>query len=301
MIDLGETAGIISTKLIIVTGLSGAGKTQALRHLEDLGFFCVDNLPPTLIPKFASLCAQSSRPIDRLALVVDIRGGEFFDALFEVLNELDRKGTHYEILFLEASDEALVRRFKESRRSHPLSMHGEVLKSIQEERFCLQELRGRAHKIIDTSNMTTQQLKEEVSGLFASSMDLPRLRIAIVSFGYKYGIPLDSDMVFDVRFLPNPYYNRSLRYLTGDDAQVEEFIFSSQVTDEFMKRFLNLIEFLIPEYIREGKSTLTIAIGCTGGQHRSVMVANYLGRNLETKNYRVAVRHKDINRLTGGE
>ena len=301
MIDSRETTEMISPRLVILTGLSGAGKTQALRHLEDLGFFCIDNLPPTLIPKFAELCAQSSRPIDRLALVVDIRGGEFFDDLFEVLNGLDRKGTYYEILFLEASDESLVRRFKESRRSHPLSMHGEVLKSIREERACLQELRGRAHKIIDTSDLTTQQLKKEVSELFACNMDLPRLRIAIVSFGYKYGIPLDSDLVFDVRFLPNPHYDPALRCLTGNDSQVEEFIFSSPTTDEFMKKFFNMIEFLIPEYVKEGKSTITIAIGCTGGQHRSVVVANLLSRRLIARNYRVTARHRDIARLTGEE
>ncbi len=294
MIDSRETTEMISPRLVILTGLSGAGKTQALRHLEDLGFFCIDNLPPTLIPKFAELCAQSSRPIDRLALVVDIRGGEFFDDLFEVLNELDRKGTYYEILFLEASDESLVRRFKESRRSHPLSMHGEVLKSIREERACLQELRGRAHKIIDTSDLTTQQLKKEVSELFACNTDLPRLRIAIVSFGYKYGIPLDSDLVFDVRFLPNPYYVPELQLLTGNEEVVEKYVSGSAVTDEFMKKFLVLIDFLVPEYIKEGKSILTIAVGCTGGRHRSVAVANNLERHLKEKNYRVSIRHRDI-------
>lgn len=299
MIDFKESPEMVSPRLVILTGLSGAGKTQALRHLEDLGFFCIDNLPPTLIPKFAELCAQSLRPIDKLALVVDIRGGEFFDALFEVLNELDRKETYYEILFLEASDESLVRRFKESRRSHPLSMHGEVLKSIREERACLQELRGRAHKIIDTSDLTIQQLKKEVSELFACNTDLPRLRIAIVSFGYKYGIPLDSDLVFDVRFLPNPHYESALRYLTGNDPQVEEFIFNSPTTDKFLKKFFDIIEFLIPEYVKEGKSNLTIAIGCTGGQHRSVLVANLLSRRLMSRNYRVTVRHRDITRLTG--
>lgn len=286
-------------RLVIVTGLSGAGRTQALRHLEDLNFFCIDNLPPTLIPKFTELCVHSTRPIERVALVVDIRGREFFDALFEVLNDLDKGNTHYEILFLEASDEALVRRFKESRRSHPLSVHGEILTSIQEERSRLQELRGRADKIIDTSNLTTQQLKEQLKNLFGHHVHLPSLRINIVSFGYKYGVPLDSDLVFDVRFLPNPHYNLSLRYLTGNDLKIEEFILSSPVTNEFMKKFFNFIEFLIPEYSKEGKSTLTIAIGCTGGRHRSIMIANHLEKYLSTRNYTITVRHRDKNRLTG--
>lgn len=288
-------------RLVIVTGLSGAGRTQALRHLEDMGFFCVDNLPPTLIPKFTELCTLSTRPIDRVALAVDIRGGEFFDALFEVLNDLDKSSTRYEILFLEASDETLVRRFKESRRSHPLSVHGEILNSIKEERFRLLELRGRADKIIDTSSLTTQQLKEQLKNLFAASSHLAVLRINIVSFGYKYGIPLDSDLVFDVRFLPNPHYDPTLRPLTGDDAQVEQFVLSSPVTGEFMKKFFSLIEFLLPEYSKEGKSTLTIAIGCTGGQHRSIVVANQLGRHLAERNYTVAVRHRDLNRFAAME
>jgi len=288
-------------RLVIVTGLSGAGRTQALRHLEDLGFFCIDNLPPTLIPKFTELCARSSRPIERVALVVDIRGGEFFDALFEVLNDLDKSSTPYEILFLEASDETLVRRFKESRRSHPLSVHGEILNSIQEERSRMQELRGRADKIIDTSHLTTHQLKEQLKNLFGLHTSSTGLRINIVSFGYKYGIPLDSDLVFDVRFLPNPHYDPSLRYLTGVDAKVEEFVLSSPVTNEFMKKFFNFVEFLIPEYFHEGKSTLTIAIGCTGGQHRSIVIANQLEKYLSARNYTVTVRHRDISRLTGDE
>jgi len=281
-------------RLVIVTGLSGAGKTQALRRLEDLGFFCVDNLPPALIPKFTDLCSQTNS-IDRLSLVVDIRGGIFFDNLFEVLSELKQKGTYqYEILFLEASDECLVRRFKESRRSHPLSGHGEILKCIQEERAYLQELRGCANKVIDTSELTNAQLKAEVSELFSSRVDLPQFRVSIISFGYKYGIPLDSDLVFDVRFLPNPHYIPELRLLTGNEAEVEKYVYSSAVTDKFMKKFLTLIDFLVPEYIKEGKSILTIAIGCTGGRHRSVAIANNLERRLKEENYRVSIRHRDI-------
>jgi len=288
-------------KLVIVTGLSGAGRTQALRHLEDLGFFCIDNLPPTLIPTFIELSVNSIRPIDRVALVVDIRGGEFFDMLFEILSQLDKNGTHYEILFLEANDETLVRRFKESRRSHPLSVHGEILNSIQEERARLQELRGKSDKIIDTSSLTTQQLKEQLKNLFAYNELLSSLRITVVSFGYKYGIPLDSDLVIDVRFLPNPYYDPGLRNLTGNDAKVEDFVLGFQVTIEFMKKFFNLIEFIVPEYLKEGKSTLTIAIGCTGGRHRSIVMVNQLEKYLAAVNYTVTVRHRDISRPVGEE
>ncbi|MBE3587277.1 MAG: RNase adapter RapZ [Thermoanaerobacteraceae bacterium] len=282
-------------RLVIVTGLSGAGKTAALRILEDLGFFCVDNLPPTLIPKFVELCSQSSRMINKIALVVDIRGGEFFDALFEVLADLEQEGLRYEILFLETSDATLVRRFKESRRSHPLSVDGEVLQSIREERSRLRELRGRAHKIIDTSDLTPHQLKEELAALFGDGAAAP-LRITVVSFGYKYGIPLDSDLVFDVRFLPNPHYDPALRQLTGNDAAVQDFICRTPVSQEFIKRFFQFMDFLVPHFIQEGKTTLTVAIGCTGGQHRSVTLANLLGAHLREQGYRVAVRHRDIAR-----
>lgn len=284
------------SKLVIVTGLSGAGKTQAVRFLEDLGYFCVDNLPPALIPKFAELCAQAASRINRIALVVDIRGGEFFDTLIGELADLEGLGIGYEILFLEASNETLIRRFKESRRRHPLSMHGEVLEGIQEERSRLQELRGRANKIIDTSDLTANQLKEEIAGLFADGTSASRLFVTVVSFGYKYGIPLDSDLVIDVRFLSNPHYEPNLRPLTGNDQAVCDFVFGSSVTREFMEKFTGFVEFLIPHYIKEGKTTLTIAIGCTGGMHRSVALANRLGEILQEKNYRVTVRHRDVNR-----
>jgi len=287
---------MITQKLVVVTGLSGAGKTQALRSLEDLGFFCVDNLPPALIPKFAELCAQAASKINKIALVVDIRGGEFFDTFFEVLAELDALEIRCEILFLEASNETLVRRFKESRRRHPLSMHGEVLEGIEEERSRLQDLRGRANKIIDTSSMTVQQLKEVISGIFADSAGAYGLHITVVSFGFKYGIPLDSDLVIDVRFLPNPYYQPALRSFTGNETAVREFVFNSRLTGEFMERFTGLVEFLIPQYSKEGKTTLMIAIGCTGGKHRSVALANRLGEILIEKDFRVTVLHRDINR-----
>lgn len=282
-------------RLVILTGLSGAGKTQALRCLEDhLGFFCVDNLPPSLIPKFADLCARSAVPIQRLALVVDIRGGELFKDVFEVLAELDREAIPYEIVFLEASDEALVRRFKESRRPHPLG--GELLEAIRKERACLEELRGRAHKVIDTTSLTPHQLKEQLIALFGNGESLRRFRITFLSFGYKYGIPLDADLVIDVRFLPNPHYIDRLRPLTGEDQEVKDYVFSSPVTSEFLAKFTSLIEFLIPLYMNEGKTMLTIAVGCTGGRHRSVAIANRLAELLAAKDYQAAVRHRDIQR-----
>lgn len=285
-------------RLLFVTGMSGAGKTQAVQSLEDLGYFCVDNLPPALITKFAELVSQSNGKIDKVALVVDIRGGAFFSQAIEVLNELTNHGYKYEVLFLEASDETLVRRYKESRRRHPLDNHGEVLEVIREERELLREIRGRANKIIDTSNLANSQLKEQIITQYGGDKaDNNRLLITVISFGYKYGIPMDSDLVIDVRFLPNPHYIPELRCLTGNDAPVQEHVMSQDVTREFMERLIDFLDFLIPHYQREGKATLMIAIGCTGGMHRSVTLANKLGDILVQRNNRVNVRHRDIMRV----
>ncbi|MDI6711260.1 MAG: RNase adapter RapZ [Bacillota bacterium] len=285
-----------SPRLVIITGLSGAGKTLAVRSLEDLGFFCVDNLPPQLIPKFAELCAQTAGKINRVALVIDVRGGEFFRDLVEVLKDLKQQGVSYTILFLEASNEALVRRFKESRRPHPLSPSGEIVEGITAERAQLRELRGLAHKIIDTSNMTVNQLKSEIANLYGDTADQERLAITVVSFGYKHGIPLDADLVIDVRFLPNPHYIAELRPLTGHDPRVRDYVFGFDITREFLERMVDMLEFLIPHYVREGKATLTVAVGCTGGMHRSVSLVNRLGELLRAHGHRVAVRHRDLNR-----
>lgn len=292
-------------KLVIVTGLSGAGKTQAMRSLEDLGFFCVDNLPPSLLPKFAELCGQYQGSINKIALVIDIRGGEFFDSINEMFDYLDKEESDYEILFLEASDETLVRRFKETRRRHPLSTQGQVLEGIKEERKRMEELRGRAHKVIDTSNLSTQELKAEIHSMFAGEgQDNAKLRMTVVSFGFKYGIPLDADLVIDVRFLPNPYYIPELRAFTGNDAQVQDYVNKSPVTREFLRKFYSLVKFLIPHYIQEGKTSLTIAVGCTGGQHRSVTLANRLGVMLQKqeqeRGFRVVIKHRDIDKKSGG-
>jgi len=287
-------------RFVIVTGLSGAGKTQAIRGLEDLGFFCVDNLPPTLIPKFAELCAQSEGKVNKIALVVDIRGGGFFDSVYESLESLKDLGIKCEILYLEASDETLVRRFKESRRRHPLSDKGSTLEGIIKERARLEGLKGEAHKIIDTSNLTNKQLKEQITSVYGTTGDEQSLNITVMSFGYKHGTPLDSDLVFDVRFLPNPFYIDELRSLTGNDKQVQDYVLDSPVSRNFMDKFSDLMKFLIPHYIKEGKTSLTIAIGCTGGQHRSVTLANKLAELLDTQNYNINIRHRDVEKYSSG-
>ena len=288
-------------KYVIVTGLSGAGKTQAIWCLEDLGFFCVDNLPPTLIPKFAELCAQSEGKVNKIALVVDIRGGGFFDAVYESLESLQDIGIKCEILFLEASDETLVRRFKESRRPHPLSPeHGTILDGIREERAKLEELKGKAHKIIDTSELTNRQLKEQITTLFGAGNEDQNLKINVISFGYKYGIPLDADLVFDVRFLPNPHYIDELRPLTGNDKKIQDYVLDSPISKTFMRRFYSLIKFILPHYVKEGKTSLAIAIGCTGGRHRSVTLANKLADLLDSKHYNISKRHRDLEKDSPG-
>ena len=285
--------------LVIVTGLSGAGKTQAVRSLEDLGYFCVDNLPPTLIPKFVELCTQTKKDVDKIALVVDIRGGEFFDALTGVLGELDRMEIRYEILFLEATREILLRRFKETRRSHPLAVDGDVLHWIDEEKNRLQEIRGRAHKIIDTSYLSNTQLREEISSLLGDSSSVAKIKIIVMSFGYKYGMPTDSDLVFDVRFLPNPHYDPVLRPMTGNDPEIQEFVMNSDTSELFVSKFFDFVEFLVPQYIKEGKTSLTIAIGCTGGVHRSVALVNKLTDYLRSRKYNIMIKHRDIHKKEG--
>jgi UPF0042 nucleotide-binding protein len=281
-------------RLVIVTGLSGAGKTQAIRSLEDLGFFCVDNLPPTLISKFTELCQQSGERVRRVALVIDVRGGLFFDALSEELNNFQQQDIKYEILFLEASDEVLVRRYKESRRQHPLGEDIPVLDAIRAERERLRELRGNASIILDTTDMSARDLKDNLDQLFGRP-EKASLSVTLLSFGYKYGIPLDADLVFDVRFLPNPNYVDELKHLTGLDQAVVEYIFGDNLTKHFMRRFSGLLRFLLPCYVQEGKSHLVVAIGCTGGQHRSVAVAERLAHLLK-RSYQVNLHHRDISR-----
>jgi len=280
-------------KFVVITGLSGAGKSQAMRCMEDLGFYCVDNLPPVLILKFAELCFTNGGEIQKIAVVIDIRGGKFFDDLFESLDELKNKGYKYEILFLDASDETLIKRFKETRRIHPLSVEGRIIDGINAERERLKELKIRADKIIDTSNMIPSQLKEEIKKIYIEG-SVNNIMISILSFGFKKGIPLDADLVFDVRFLPNPHYIPELKEFTGNDSSVREYVMKWPESIEFVKKLNDLVDFLIPYYEREGKFQLVIAVGCTGGKHRSVTVANILYNYLKEKGQRVKLNHRDM-------
>ncbi|KYH28487.1 MULTISPECIES: RNase adapter RapZ [Clostridium] len=283
-------------RFVIVTGLSGAGKSQAIRSLEDLGYFCVDNLPPTLMSKFAEACYQTDGKIDKIALVIDIRGGEFFDDLFESLNYLTEQNYKYEILFLDANDRVLVKRYKESRRKHPLAPQGRILQGIELERERLNEVKYRANNIIDTSNMTPMQLREKISRIYGDDDQKGNnLIINVLSFGFKYGIPVDADLVFDVRFLPNPFYIPELKGFSGDDKEIKDYVLSFKETKEFISKLEDMLEFLIPNYIKEGKRQLIIAIGCTGGRHRSVAITNTIYETLKANGHNVSKEHRDIN------
>ena len=280
-------------ELVVITGLSGAGRTQAMQSLEDQEFFCVDNLPPTFLVKFAELCAQSRGKVSKAAIVCDLRGGEFFSSLSEALSNLEKEGFHLEVLFLDASDETLIRRYKESRRRHPLSPHGRVLDGIQAERLQLEELRIRADNIIDTSDLSSQQLRSQVAKLFGKAQGLEQMAVSVISFGFKYGIPMDADLVMDVRFLPNPFYVETLRPLTGEHTLVQEYVFGNPMAQEFMEKYLALLEYILPNYVKEGKTHLVIGIGCTGGQHRSVAIAERVGQFLRERHYTISVKHRD--------
>lgn len=280
--------------LVIITGMSGAGKTVAIQKLEDLGYFCVDNLPPILIPKFAELLNESGGKFEKVAVVTDLRGREFFDSLFEALEKIrNMNKINYQILFLDSHDSVLVQRYKETRRHHPLAPQGLPVDGIRQERQLLQELKGRADLIIDTSNLTPILLKEKISSIFSKFSK--RLTINIQSFGFKYGIPIDADLVFDVRFLPNPHYIQNLRPLTGKNREVSEYVFKWDVTNEFIKKLTDLVDYTLPNYQAEGKSQLVIGIGCTGGKHRSVAIAEFLGNRYKDQ-YNVRLTHRDIER-----
>lgn len=284
-------------RLVIITGMSGAGKTIAVQSLEDLGFFCVDNLPPVLIPKFAELIQQSNGKIGKVALVIDLRGREFFTALSESLQAIRENYTlTYEILFLDATDSVLVQRYKESRRRHPLSPAGAPLEGILQERKLLEELKGQATQVIDTSSLKPAQLKERIVSRFMNS-DLNKLTLNVISFGFKYGIPIDADLIFDVRFLPNPHYIETLRPNTGQDPEVYEYVMKWSETQEFLAKLLDMLHFLIPHYHKEGKSQVVVGIGCTGGKHRSVAIAEYLGRVIGSSETEIVrVTHRDAER-----
>ena len=280
-------------KFVIVTGLSGSGKSEAMRGLEDMGFYCVDNLPPALITKFAELCYQPNSNIDKVALGIDIRGREFFETLHESLNHLKTQDYKYEILFLDCSDDVLLKRYKMTRRNHPLSKNMQIPEGIKEERRIMEPLKSVASSIIDTTNMKPKDLKEEIEKIFSNGEENSKLTISMVSFGFKHGIPSDCDLVFDVRFLPNPYYIEELRPKTGDDKEVRDYVMNSKISEEFYEKLSDMIQFLVPQYIEEGKHHLVIGIGCTGGRHRSVTISNMIYDELNNKGYRVVKKHRD--------
>ena len=284
-------------EFVIISGLSGAGKSKAASFMEDMDFFCVDNLPTPLIPKFAELGMAGSGEYDRVVLVTDIRGGTNFDSLFRALDDLEQMKCPYRILFIEASDETIIKRYKETRRSHPLGEECDSLEqAIRLEREMLAPLRARADHIIDTSNLSTAKLKGELRRLFARGTVEGRMDVRVTSFGFKHGIPMEADLVFDVRFLPNPYYVSDLRPLTGLDQGVRDYVFTGEQADEFMERLWGLVGWLLPRYEEEGKTALVVSIGCTGGHHRSVAIAHTLAERIRAQGWPVSESHRDLGR-----
>lgn len=283
-------------RFVIITGMSGAGKSSALKTLEDNNYFCVDNLPIELILKFAELTFSDKNSNDKnVALGIDIRSGQALSELDYILDKMKKSGYHYEILFLDANDDVLIKRFKETRRAHPLTPEGRVDEGIVNERKQLEFLRKQADYIIDTSTLLIRELRMEIEKIFVENKEYKNLFVTILSFGFKYGIPVDADLIFDVRFMPNPYYIDELKYKTGNDDEVKEFVMSSEVSQKFLDKLYDMIKFLIPNYVKEGKNQLVIGVGCTGGKHRSVTVANMLYDRLsEDKNLGIKVAHRDI-------
>jgi UPF0042 nucleotide-binding protein len=282
--------------LVIVSGLSGSGKTNALKCFEDLGFFCVDNLPPPLLPVFADLCTQSSAGITKVAVGIDIRERDFLRDFLTIAERLKRDGYHCELIFFEANDEVLVRRFSETRRPHPLAKNMPILEGIQKEREQLAELKKRSDRIIDTSAFTIQQLKDVIAQYYLDQGEIRKPSISVISFGYKYGIPYETDLLFDVRFLQNPNFVSELKPLSGEDPSVQEYVFRKPEADRFIELVKSFLAFLVPFYEKEGRPYLTMAIGCTGGRHRSVAMARRLHDDLKAAHYQVVLRHRDVNR-----
>ena len=284
-------------QFIIVSGLSGAGKSKAATILEDLGFYCVDNMPAEMIPQFAQLCLATKGRYEKVALVTDVRGSLSFDVLFQSLDTLDQMGLRYSILFVEATTEVLVKRFKETRRLHPLMRDGTpMLEALERERTLLEPIRNRANVILDTSRLSTGMLRGMLIDMVAGGLRERAMTVNVLSFGFKHGIPLEADLVFDVRFLPNPYYIPELRNKTGLDEDVHQFVFQYQATKDFMDKLEDLINFTLPQYVEEGKTELVIAVGCTGGRHRSVAVASELAAFITKRGYTVVLDHRDMNR-----
>lgn len=282
-------------RFVVVTGMSGGGKSTALRMLEDAGFYCVDNLPVPLIEKFVELIAMPNSEVSKVALGLDVRADQPFEDAQKVLEKLKENGYTFEILFMEAADQVLLKRYKETRRMHPLSLEGRVEDGILKERKVLENIRSRADYVIDTSKLLTRELKEEIDRIFVRNEEYNSLIVTILSFGFKYGIPADADLVFDVRFLPNPFYIEELKYKTGNDSEVQNYVMSFPESEMFIDKLGDMLEFLIPNYVKEGKYQLVIGIGCTGGKHRSVTLANKLYDRLKNKgNYGLKIAHRDV-------
>ena len=282
-------------RLVIVTGMSGAGKSSVSKMLEDMGYFYVDNLPVGLLPKLTKIMIEENS-IERAAVGIDVRNLQGLSELDDILDEMQQQGYRYEILFLDADSSVLVKRYKETRRNHPLALQGRVDKAIEAEREELAFIKKRADYILDTSHMLVRDLKQEIDKIFLGKDEYENFFVTILSFGFKYGVPEDSDLVFDVRFLPNPFYIADLKQLTGNDRAVYDFVMSSQQAEVFEKKLFEMIEFLIPNYILEGKNQLVISVGCTGGKHRSVTIANALGKHMKQLPYSLKVEHRDIAR-----
>lgn len=283
-------------KFVIVTGLSGSGKSEAMRALEDMGYYCVDNLPPALIFDFAKLFfSNTSDEMSKVALGIDIRGREFFKDFDSALESLSQANYRYDMIYLDCNENVLVKRYKMTRRNHPLAVNSQIIDGIKKEKVIMEPLKKYSKMIIDTSNMKPKDLKAEIASIYdeGDGLESPNITISVVSFGFKYGIPIDADLVFDVRFLPNPYYDEELRPKTGDYQEVRDFVMNSSVSREFVKKLFDMYDFLIPNYIEEGKQHLVIAIGCTGGRHRSVTIANMTYDYLNKSGYRVVKKHRD--------
>lgn len=286
-------------EFIIISGLSGAGKSSAAAFLEDLGFYCVDNLPVALITNFAGICmaGAGTGKYSRVALVTDIRGGQTFDELFQALDELTAMQLNYQLLFIEASDEVIIKRYKETRHTHPLTRQGYALpEAVQMERMAMEPVRRRATHILNSTGLNLSKFRGELLRLFGMASPDESITVTVTSFGFKHGIPIDADLVFDVRFLPNPYYIPELKECTGLEEAVRSFLFGYRQTHEFLRHLEEMLAFLLPQYAEEGKSALVIAIGCTGGHHRSVAVAHAVAEFIHQKGYRVEEQHRDISR-----
>ena len=280
-------------RFVTITGMSGAGKTQVMHVLEDMGYYCIDNMPLVFLVPFAKMCFKETNKFENVAIVVDIRGGDMFDEIGGALKELDQQNFPYEILFLEARESILVKRYKETRRKHPLSLNGTIEDGIMRERERLAYLRGQATHIIDTSRLLTRELKQIILDIYGETEE-NYFRIQVESFGFKYGIPRDADLVFDVRFLPNPFYIDSLKEHNGTEECVRDFVMKYDQSREFLTKLDDMLTMLIPHYMEEGKSELVIAIGCTGGRHRSVAIAEAIHKKLSSKNFNSIIRHRDM-------